>query len=115
MKVTKTQAEKIASKDGEYFVGTLNEVWAFAQSNGFTGNIICERLDGANYIDGDSPSFSKTKESEVLTNENGEYWYITPKIKAEYEMEIGSEFNCAGTMKAKFIEKNTGSIDYRKI
>lgn len=106
LKITKQEAQKLAGEN--YFVGTHDECWEEAKRYGWQGTIPVSRLDRAQFLNTDAPSWSKT--DAVLVNETGEYWYKLWKVSPEWEERKGRYFS--GEEYTYWVDKKTGIIAY---
>lgn len=104
LRITKQEAQRLAGEN--YFVGTLEECWEESRKYGWLGTIPVSRLDGAQFLNTDAPSWSKV--DVVLVNENDEYWYKLWKVSPEWKEVKGRYFS--GEEYTEWVDEKTGIV-----
>ena len=105
LRITRQEAKKLAGES--YFVGTHEECFEEAKKYGWLGTFPISRLDGAQFLNTDAPSWSKV--NTVLVNETGdEYWYKLLKVSPDWEERKGKYFS--GEEFTYWVDKRTGII-----
>lgn len=110
LKITKEQAQEIAG--GNYFVGNLDECWSKAAENGYKGSFPVSRLDGAQFLNTDSPSWLNV--ADTLVTEEGKFWYKLMNVNPEWEYKEERSPNgwCPEYVSKTWVDKKTGIISY---
>ena len=79
-KIAQTQIPKSERKMKLLRVGNIQECWIDSENQLFyqqERRLCIWRVDEAEFLDGDGdmPKWSKRKDNEIFTKENGDYWY----------------------------------------
>lgn len=105
LRISRQEAQRLAGEN--YFVGTHDECFEEAIKLGWQGTFPVSRLDGAQFLNTDAPSWSKV--DTVLVNETGdEYWYKLLKVSPEWKERKGRYFS--GEEYIEWVDERTGIV-----